>query len=276
MDPNSKETSEQQPTPPTYRPKLRAAVEASRTPAGEVVIPVTCLIELSRADGSLFKWELELRDFEAVYGTSRAARLIEDKLVTALAINKENQEDPEDDGTFYITLMTNLVEFYADVVAETEQRNAESLREREKLAEGQSNFFEEFSLVEIDELGVFGPEFQRLSFPDALELLLSGLNNYKTLLVQRADDEVFQNAKEELLDLSLDLLTCCETFLAFAHPVWMGIKRRKAATTPEELERYRQVTRWTVERCPSLIRPAPTAKEEPQDLSRSAARAASV
>ncbi len=53
-----------------------------------------------------------LKSFEAVHGLSRVVRLIPDKLATAIEINKENLDDPKDDGSFLVDLVTKLLKYY--------------------------------------------------------------------------------------------------------------------------------------------------------------------
>ena len=57
-------------------------------------------------------WEVDLKSFEPIHGMSRIAKLIPDKLATAIAINNENLKDPKDDGSFLIDLVLKLLVFY--------------------------------------------------------------------------------------------------------------------------------------------------------------------
>ena len=55
---------------------------------------------------------MTLKSFEPVHGLSRVVRLIPDKLATAIEINKENLDDPKDDGSFLVDLVTKLLKYY--------------------------------------------------------------------------------------------------------------------------------------------------------------------
>jgi len=57
-------------------------------------------------------WVVDLKSFEPVHGLSRVVRLIPDKLATAIEINKENLDDPKDDGSFLVDLVTKLLKYY--------------------------------------------------------------------------------------------------------------------------------------------------------------------
>ena len=69
-------------------------------------------------------WFLNLESFEAVHGMSRIVKLIPDKLATAIAINREELSDPEDDGSFLVNLVTKLMIFYKDLVRKNDSKNA--------------------------------------------------------------------------------------------------------------------------------------------------------
>jgi hypothetical protein len=59
-----------------------------------------------------WKLDLNLESFEVMHGLSRVVLLLADKIATAIAINKEDLPDPNDDGGFLIQLVINLVKFY--------------------------------------------------------------------------------------------------------------------------------------------------------------------
>ena len=67
---------------------------------------------------------LNLESFEAIHGMSRIVKLIPDKLATAIAINREELSDPEDDGSFLVNLVTKLMIFYKDLVRKHDSKNA--------------------------------------------------------------------------------------------------------------------------------------------------------
>ncbi len=75
-------------------------------------------------EAKLWMWFLNLESFEAVHGMSRIVKLIPDKLATAIAINREELSDPEDDGSFLVNLVTKLMIFYKDLVRNHDSKNA--------------------------------------------------------------------------------------------------------------------------------------------------------
>ncbi len=64
---------------------------------------------------------------------SRVVKLIPDKLATATAINLENLPNPEDNGTFLVDLVTQLLEFFEKLVVGQESR-----RENDSLLDGEN------------------------------------------------------------------------------------------------------------------------------------------
>ena len=53
---------------------------------------------------------------KSIHGMSRIVKLIPDKLATAIAINKENLSDPQDDGSFLVDLVHKLLAFYQEEI----------------------------------------------------------------------------------------------------------------------------------------------------------------
>ena len=87
-------------------------------------------------------WKLELKtiSFELMQGLSRVVQLIPEKLTTAIAINKEEMDDEDDDGRFLIYLVEKLLNFYmalarkmanplqSEVQASNDPENVETIR----------------------------------------------------------------------------------------------------------------------------------------------------
>lgn len=55
---------------------------------------------------------VDLRHFESVHGMSRVAKLMPDKVATALAINQEKSLSQSEDGSFLIDLVIKLASVY--------------------------------------------------------------------------------------------------------------------------------------------------------------------
>ncbi len=113
---------------------LAALCLAKTVQRGREVYKVkSSLIKLHSVEGVQRRiWHLDLSSFEAVHGMSRVVKLIPDKLATATAINLENLPNPEDNGTFLVDLVTQLLEFFEKLVVGQESR-----RENDSLLDGE-------------------------------------------------------------------------------------------------------------------------------------------
>jgi hypothetical protein len=47
------------------------------------------------------------------------------------------------------------------------------------------------------------------------------LERFKLLLVDRVGEERLRQAAERILELSVDLLVCCQTYMSFVHEAWL-------------------------------------------------------
>jgi hypothetical protein len=114
---------------------LAALCLAKTVQRGREVYKVkSSLIKLHSIEGVQRRiWHLDLSSFEAVHGMSRVVKLIPDKLATATAINLENLPNPEDNGTFLVDLVTQLLEFFEKLVVGQESR-----RENDSLLDGEN------------------------------------------------------------------------------------------------------------------------------------------
>ena len=181
--------------------------------------PKSAVIIFQTKTNEIWKWELDLKSFEPVHGMSRVAKLVPDKLATALAINQENLPKPDDDGSFLIDLVKNLAVFYKDMVsARSEQVEEESERE-----EGEEGVIE----IQSGSLTCLpGSESEdSKSFFLVLCTFLGLLEEMNKSLKARQLDPAIETAKE-IVRVAEDILACAIIYLDFLHPIWIDVKRR--------------------------------------------------
>ena len=181
--------------------------------------PKSAVIIFQTKTNEIWKWELDLKSFEPVHGMSRVAKLVPDKLATALAINQENLPKPDDDGSFMIDLVKNLAEFYKDMVsARSEQVEEESERE-----EGEEGVIE----IQSGSLTCLpGSESEdSKSFFQVFVTFLGLLEEMNKSLKARQLEPAIETAKE-IVRVAEDILACAIIYLDFLHPIWIDVKRR--------------------------------------------------
>lgn len=211
-----------------FFPSIRARVELARS-NGRVVI-VGSEVSFLRAGGDRWNWKLSLESFEPVHGLSRIVLLVADYLTTATAINVEKLVHPEDDGRVMVQLLLNLCFYYQNLIENGKQAEAASLEERRSV--GDRGVVE--SPVEIL-LGDFEDGSGGLDFSQTLDGFVNGLEDFKTLLAEKADLGRLFVATKALLKYSVDILACCQAFMCFNHPVWIRISRSENRPMSEDL-----------------------------------------
>ena len=155
-----------------------------------------------------------MKSFEPVHGMSRVAKLIPDKLATAIAINQEKLENPEDDGSFMIDLVKNLLTFFRDQVSarleqETEEESQESLADPVTLTSGSA-------VSSIEDAKDFLQVLKQ--FSDLLDSMKQCLKGRQLVEINAIADEI--------VEMSDDILSCCYIFMDFVHPVWLDVQRK--------------------------------------------------
>ena len=112
-----------------------------------------------------------------------------DKLRTAASINAENLKDPEDDGSFAVDLIVNLLKFYLNKAESGRDWEAANLRNRK------NRVVCDETEVKLEIGGPFDLSDEeedcatRLDFEQTLLTLWRGLLQFRTLLQQRAGKE---------------------------------------------------------------------------------------
>lgn len=203
-----------------YDPTLKAVIEFGGTDLlDHRERPFVAYIQLRRVRNSVpLRWTVTLKWFEVIHGLSRVVKLVADKLVTARLIYMENL--PNDDGRFYVNLVTNLLKFYIDQAKVTLTTEPEEIS---KLREGFSKQWNPLVLHLGESFEVF--EGDSLNFVESVELLQGKLDIYSELLRDRAGEEALLEMEPKILDLCVDLLACCHTFMDYVHPNWIEAQR---------------------------------------------------
>ena len=207
-----------------FEPNLRARLEVGRTELeGGRLFPVSANIVYVRLDGSVWNWILSDKSFESVHGLYRIVQIVPDKLDTAVQINGERLKDPEDDGAFLVDLVLNLLRFYRDMV------EGRRLAEEEDLAARKRRVAKPERALEFVR-GPYPPsedegEDCALDFEGTLLTFSIGLLQMRSHLKQRSGKKKLRADAKEIMDFLIDLLTCCEVYLGFLHPLWVASKR---------------------------------------------------
>ena len=164
-------------------------------------------------------WKTNIQSFEVIHGLSRIIRLIPDKLHTALVINKENFQNPEDDGTFLIKLVTNLLEYYIDRQTTNAQLSPDLIETDTKIFGIMVRNKNIYQRPDGTTTHITLIETMRIIYK-ALETLANTLKakNYSLYLQQT-------RAVYKILDLT-NIYTKC--YLSFIHPVWIRVKHARS------------------------------------------------
>ncbi len=160
-----------------------------------------------------------MKSFEPVHGMSRVAKLVPDKLATAIAIYREHLENPDDDGSFMIDLVKNLLSFFCDQVTARQQQEAE-----EESQESGTEFVTSKSGIEIQVSSTCVVK----DFLQVLTEFSSKLDSMKASLKGQPIDaleKIFAIA-ETIVEMADDILTCCYIYMDYVHPVWLDVQRK--------------------------------------------------
>jgi hypothetical protein len=86
---------------------------------------ISAFIYVNICINQIWLWNENLDSFEVIDGLSRIVKLIPEKLSTAIEISQENLPNPQDDGSFLIVLVSDLLKFYQDLVHKQTLKNLE-------------------------------------------------------------------------------------------------------------------------------------------------------
>lgn len=134
---------------------------------------------------NIWQWQFRLNNFGAVHGILRVVKLLPDKLSTSIAINNENLSNSQDNGSFLIDLVLDLLLFYRECCC------PDSLEDESKI-----------------------------SFTSTLSKLSSFLRMVKAALQQRDVEKIEFFLVPQILSLCTNILIMCYTCLDFVHPLF--------------------------------------------------------
>ena len=166
-----------------------------------------------------WRWDVGLSSFEEIHGLSRIVLLLPDKLATAIAINQEKNIRFYEDGSYYLTLVTNLLSFYQGVIhpQQVPHLNPDgplhgvttfNLGASSTLFYDQNQALVQHSLAET---------FFRLN--TALEVMID------LLVSQRPKNELVAEALS-IISQAENLLVLCHVYMDFAYKVLLDIRRK--------------------------------------------------
>ena len=184
--------------------------------SAELLPEVASIEAFNEARDEPWCWTLTLRSFEVVHGISRLVRLVPDKLATAIEINREFGNE---DGTFLIDLILDLLKQYQDLHFQQRQ-----------VAEAHEAHLEEASdaIGHREAADVAAPSPDEVSSLDQnMKTLFQELEKFKDLLTQK-NSEGFEPAAIKVVEVCDDLLVFSQIFLDFIHPVWIQVKRSRS------------------------------------------------
>ena len=161
-----------------------------------------------------WQFKLNLKTFEVMHGLSRVTRLVPDKLATAIAINKEELDDPEDDGGFLIQLVLDLISFYIT-----------NLARQLPFPNDEDNLFDSrLENIGEDQDRVFILPELTIELSDLLCEFKDKLLSFKRTLRARSSEDL-KNEADSLLRMSDNILEVCKVYLDFVHPIYLNIQR---------------------------------------------------
>ena len=119
---------------------VKAVIRHSLQTSGDIT-PYSACVYLRPANrlGKWF-WRTNLESFEVVHGLSLILKMLPDKLATAIIISLEDLPSKEDDGSFFIDLVSNLLGQYWGMVNGTHDKLEEISSSCTRLATTSFNF----------------------------------------------------------------------------------------------------------------------------------------
>ena len=155
---------------------------------------------------------LDLLSFEVMHGMSRINELVRDKLSTAMQINKENL--PNDDGSFLITLVEDLVIFYQKRYQKHSTQIVHANNEQ--------------LLIELTPESFQFPLKPILNFDQVLTQMLNFLGVFKVLLANR-DLQILSHVAQYISADFYDMKLCWLTYEKKIHVELLNLKRNKSS-----------------------------------------------
>ena len=167
-----------------------------------------------------WQWDVNPKSFEVIHGLSRITKLIPDKLATAIAINYEKL--PNDDGTYLIDIVTELVSFYRKMLLDADQAPSEPPPAKHILL---FSFGYGLDLERGEPVSNVHQSLEAVMF-----LLSTFLNNFKGLLKERQPELI--SPAFNVAILADNILFMCNTYMSFIHPAWIQTGRSGLMDVP--------------------------------------------
>ncbi len=168
---------------------------------------------------AFWRIDTDLTSFEVMHGLSRIALLVPDKLAVAIAINRENHNDPSQNGAFLSSLITELIlNFRTRIVKQTEKFAEQATDNTITIIEQLET--ESRNETSLDELTNFSNLLQ------VTDLILSQLTLFREQLDQR-DHQQLELTALKITGAANQLLDVSNIYLDFVHPICLSILRYK-------------------------------------------------
>jgi hypothetical protein len=222
-------------------PKVFAKVEVTRQLESGSITPATGRVCFERRNGQKWKWSVSLESFEPIHGVSRVTKLVEEQLGLAANLSLRNLPDPGADGTLLVDQLLDLLKIFRDQLdSRGDLEGGRPPAPGRQGAEGPELTLE-FSF------GGYAPgrEEGGLGLEATLDTLAESLERFKRFLVGRAGREQLCLAAQDIRELSVDLLVCCEFYLSFVRLVLIAAQR--SWVTPKRPETLRAEARLAAE-----------------------------
>ena len=167
-----------------------------------------------------FKWIVDRDSFEVIHGLYRIVLMLPQKLGTAIIINLQDYQDREEDGTYLVCLVIELLKTYLDMVKEVNPPRFGFDVSRFCL----SDHFDHLDPMIEQDLG------------DVIACLYSRLEAFVSLLKDRSD-QIFPIGKS-ICRMADNIKTMCHVYIEFVHQLWVKIGR-SGVLDLEEVQLYR-------------------------------------
>ena len=197
---------------------IKAVLEHSVQTSGDITPHKACIyLRPANRLGKWF-WRVDLKSFEVIHGLSLILKMLPGKLATAIIISLEDLPSREDDGSFFIDLVSNLLRQYWDMVHGAHDRLEEVSSSPARLATTSFNFGCEPEASEKPAGTIHH------SLESSIWILNQTLANFKHVLQERKTS-TFLSHVDTILTLADQLLSLCHVYMDFVHPFLINIQR---------------------------------------------------
>lgn len=160
----------------------------------------------------LFSWKVSEEHFEEVHGLSRVIRMIAHNLIVSFLIYKEIPNDPEQDKTFFIRLITDLLERYHRITISRDMRRMQNINQEAPTLEIH---------VSDDQL----EDCLAISLPSTITMLKAVLDTIVGFINVNTED-VYWELAEEVMRITDKVREACHAYLYVAYPALIDSRRQ--------------------------------------------------